>query len=270
MSQPQLPLNHASSGPPSSQLSFRTLSPYLTTATPVDAWDAATTVATNSNAAASLTTATPVDMWDAVTVVATSSNAAVSATATATSSSSSSAASAPDFTAMQSGGNTTSTYIVACGKQPFMLPCPLLANLWSTAPLLTLPWCSHPTFVSPHMVDAEYTNPGVHTGSTISSSSKVLLVRLDADSGSTGNNGDGAGTCPGRAQQQQAAAICHAADSIWRGQPGGAGGAALVAFGNSKGQQSRWEEPVLSEVRVGKTGLPLRRWALAPTTGCAA
>ncbi|KAI9467238.1 hypothetical protein BJY52DRAFT_56697 [Lactarius psammicola] len=53
-----------------------------------------------------------------------------------------------------------SVYLLTRGKQTFVLPCPLPANLQVTAPLLTFSWRSHPTFVAPRVIEVEYGGDG--------------------------------------------------------------------------------------------------------------
>lgn len=194
------------------------------------------------------TTATPVDTWDTATIVATDSNA----TATAT------AASVEDFAAAKSssGNNNTSIYIVTRGKQSFALPCPLPANLQSTAPLLTLSWRSHPTFVSPRVIDIEYTNIGIGGGGAMSSSS------------SESSSYDSTSTAAALAAMAMAPAPVPAARSSNRRRRRrvlqltafGEDGLEIQEvplsslFGNGKERLSRCEEPVVSEVDVGETG----------------
>jgi len=48
-----------------------------------------------------------------------------------------------------------SVYLLTRGKQTFVLPCPLPANLQATAPLLTFSWRSHPTFVAPRVIEVD-------------------------------------------------------------------------------------------------------------------
>ena len=196
------------------------------------------------------TTATPVDTWDTATIVATNSNA----TATAASSSGSSAASVEDFAAAQSSSssNNTSIYIVTRGKQSFALPCPLPANLQLTAPLLTLSWRSHPTFVSPRVIDIEYTNTG---GGGMSSSSSESS---SYDSTST------AAALAAMAMAASAPAPARAARSrrrrVLQLTAFGEDGLEIQEvplsslFGNGKERLSRCEEPVVSEVDIGETG----------------
>ncbi|KAI0306955.1 hypothetical protein B0F90DRAFT_1683794 [Multifurca ochricompacta] len=53
---------------------------------------------------------------------------------------------------------TQSVYLLTRGKQSFVLPCPLPANLQATAPLMTFLWRSHPTYVAPRVIQIEVDN----------------------------------------------------------------------------------------------------------------
>ena len=202
------------------------------------------------------TTATPVDTWDTATIVATDSNATATATATA--------ASVEDFAAAKSSsssGNNTSIYIVTRGKQSFALPCPLPANLQSTAPLLTLSWRSHPTFVSPRVIDIEYTNIDIGIG--IGGGGGAM-----SSSSSESSSYDSTSTAAALAAMAMAPAPVPTARSSNRRRRRrvlqltafGEDGLEIQEvplsslFGNGKERLSRCEEPVVSEVDIGETG----------------
>lgn len=215
--------------------------------------DLPTTITTNGTTP---TAATPVDTWDTATIVATnpSSNATAAATAMAASSSGSSATLIEDSAAAQSS-NSTSIYIVTRGKQSFALPCPLPANLQSTAPLLSLSWRSHPTFVSPRVIDIDYTNTGGGGGGHMSSSSESSSSSYDSTS-----------TAAAMAAASMAMAMEAAPPATRRRRrvlqltAFGEDGLEIQEvplsslFGNGKERLSRCEEPVVSEADIGETG----------------
>ena len=61
-------------------------------------------------------------------------------------------------------GPPQSIYLLTRGKQSFVLPCPLPANLQATAPLLTFSWRSQPTFVAPRVIKVEGGGDGIGAG----------------------------------------------------------------------------------------------------------
>jgi hypothetical protein len=122
-------------------------------------------------------------------------------------------------------GPPQSVYLLTRGKQSFMLPCPLPANLQATAPLLTFSWRSQPTFVQPRVVEVE-----------------------GGGDGTGGGGGEGGGpspwtVAPSRRRVLQLTAF---------GEDGLEVQETPLSF--SAKEKGRLEEPVVSEVIIGETG----------------
>ena len=125
-------------------------------------------------------------------------------------------------------GPPQSVYLLTRGKQSFVLPCPLPANLQATAPLLTFSWRSQPTFVAPR------------------------VIKVEGGGGGTGGGGGGGGEDGG--------------PSPWSAAPTRRRMLQLTAFGEdglevqetplsfSAKEKGRLEEPVVSEAILGETG----------------
>ncbi|KAH9173447.1 hypothetical protein EDB89DRAFT_2113970 [Lactarius sanguifluus] len=73
-----------------------------------------------------------------------------------------------------------SVYLLTRGKQTFVLPCPLPANLQGTAPLMTFSWRSHPTFVAPRVIElTAFSEDGLEVQETPLSFSVKEKARLE-------------------------------------------------------------------------------------------
>jgi hypothetical protein len=123
-------------------------------------------------------------------------------------------------------------YIVTRGKQSFALPCPLPADLQSTAPLLALSWRSHPTFVAPRVIDIDY---GGGAGSAESSDSPATATPTSTTSTAA------------RRRFLQFTAFGEDGLEIQETP-------LSSLFGNGKERSLRGEDPVVSEVDIGETG----------------
>lgn len=114
-------------------------------------------------------------------------------------------------------GSPQSVYLLTRGKQSFVLPCPLPANLQATAPLLTFSWRSHPTFVAPRVIEVESDGGGEGGGPSPWAATRRRMLQLTA----FGEDGLEIQETP-------------------------------LSF--SAKEKARLEEPVVSEVVIGETG----------------
>lgn len=160
-----------------------------------------------------------------------------------------------------------SVYLLTRGKQSFVLPCPLPANVQATAPLLTISWRSHPTYVSPRVVKI------IDSGSGNGGS--------EGSEGGGGGGGFSAGGGPAAAQegpshQAPPPPLPTYSNNTNNGNNGNSGSSSryrhvlqLTAFGEdgleiqeaplsaqsfSGREKARAEEPVVSEAILGDTG----------------
>jgi hypothetical protein len=123
-------------------------------------------------------------------------------------------------------GPPQSIYLLTRGKQSFVLPCPLPANLQATAPLLTFSWRSQPTFVAPRVIEVEGGGDGIGGGG-----------------GGEGGGPSPWSVAPTRRQMLQLTAF---------GEDGLEVQETPLSF--SAKEKARFEEPVVSEVIIGETG----------------
>ena len=136
----------------------------------------------------------------------------------------------------EGGSSPQSVYLLTRGKQSFVLPCPLPANLQTTAPLLTISWRSHPTSVAPRVIEVD------------------------------GGDGEGVGGGGGGGEGSGASAWGAPAQAPGPGPGRRRQVLQLTAFGEdglevqetplsfSGKEKARLEEPVVSEVVIGETG----------------
>jgi len=204
-----------------------------------------------TSTAPSLTATTSTGTWDTATLPATTNTTNSNATGTATATRHARSSSSPGVAsigesaaAAQSSSSSSSIYVVTRGKQTFVLPCPLPANLQSTAPLLVLPWRSHPTFVSPRVIDIEYPNPhptSARSDASYDSTSTAAAMAAAA----------AAPPVPARRRVLQLTAFGEDGLEIQEVPL-----SSLFGNGNGKGKErwSRYDEPVVSEVDIGETG----------------
>jgi len=106
-------------------------------------------------------TATPslasIDRWDASTINTANTNATATTPVTPATSSATllpTGASLPEVGSIQSQNG--SVYLVTRGKQTFLLPCPLPANMQAVVPLQTFSWRSPPSYVAPRVIKIDY------------------------------------------------------------------------------------------------------------------
>jgi len=146
---------------------------------------------------------------------------------------------------------------VTRGKQSFALPCPLPANLQSTAPLLTLSWRSHPTFVSPRVIDIEYTNTNIPGPMSSSSSSESSSYDSTSTAAALAAMAMAPAPVPALAARSSSN---RRRRRVLQLTAFGEDGLEIQEvplsslFGNGKERLSRCEEPVVSEVDIGETG----------------
>ncbi|KAI0248727.1 hypothetical protein BJV78DRAFT_1284612 [Lactifluus subvellereus] len=159
-----------------------------------------------------------------------------------------------------------SVYLLTRGKQSFVLPCPLPANLQATAPLLTISWRSHPTYVSPRVIKIDRGDGGGSPGGSEGGGSSL-------GSGGAGGQQEGSSqapppppplsTPPGRGRGRGRRSSSSSRSSRYRHV------LQLTAFGEdgleiqeaplsplsfSGREKARAEEPVVAEVVLGETG----------------
>ncbi|KAH9071689.1 hypothetical protein EDB83DRAFT_2221096 [Lactarius deliciosus] len=117
-------------------------------------------------------------------------------------------------------------YLLTRGKQTFVLPCPLPANLQGTAPLMTFSWRSHPTFVAPRAIEVESGGAG---------------------DGSGGGEGGGLPSpwIPPLVQRRMLQLTAFSEDGLEVQE---------TPLSFSVKEKARLEEPVVSEVVIGETG----------------
>ncbi len=119
-----------------------------------------------------------------------------------------------------------SVYLLTRGKQTFMLPCPLPANLQATSPLLTFSWRSPPTFVA----------------------SRVIEIECGSENGGGAEGGGPSppwGLLPAPAWRRLLQLTAFGEDGLEIQE------APLLS---SVKEKARLEEPVVSEVVIGETG----------------
>jgi hypothetical protein len=131
----------------------------------------------------------------------------------------------PTPTTLVGDGPPESVYLLTRGKQTFVLPCPLPANLQATAPLLTFSWRSQPTFVAPRVIEVE-----------------------GGGDGNGGGGGEGGGPSPWTAVPMRRRVLQLTAF----GEDGLEVQETPLSF--SVKEKARLEEPVVSEVVIGETG----------------
>jgi hypothetical protein len=179
-------------------------------------------------AAAAATASASTDAWDTSTTIAAAPGAGFPE-------------GSPTAEQSQFNNGGGSIYIVTRGKQSFALACPLPADLQSTAPLLTLSWRSHPTFVAPRVIDIDY-GYGGGAGSVESSDSPATATPTSASTSTSTSTAAGA-----RRRVLQFTAFGEDGLEIQETP-------LSSLFGNGKERSSRGEDPVVSEVDIGETG----------------
>ena len=130
-------------------------------------------------------------------------------------------------------GPPQSVYLLTRGKQSYVLPYPLPANLQATAPLLTFSWRSHPTFVAPRVIEVEGGGDGNSGGGS-----------------GGGGGGEGGGPSPWAATPPPARRRMLQLTAF--GEDGLEVQETPLSF--SMKEKARLEEPVVSEVVIGETG----------------
>jgi len=134
---------------------------------------------------------------------------------------------APPTPATASGNRPPqSVYLLTRGKQSFVLPCPLPANLQTTAPLLTFSWRSHPTSVAPRVIEV-----------------------VGGGEGGGGGGGEGGRASPWAAPPARRRVLQLTAF----GEDGLEVQETPLSLFSGK-EKARLEEPVVSEVVIGETG----------------
>jgi len=131
----------------------------------------------------------------------------------------------PTPSTLEGDGPPQSIYLLTRGKQSYVLPCPLPANLQATAPLLTVSWRSHPTFVALRVIEVE-----------------------GGGDGNGGGGGEGGGPSPWSAAPPRRRMLQLTAF----GEDGLEVQETPLSF--SAKEKGRLEEPVVSEVILGETG----------------
>ncbi|KAH9960520.1 hypothetical protein BC827DRAFT_1268217 [Russula dissimulans] len=111
-------------------------------------------------------TATPslasIDRWDASSTNTLSTSATTTPVTPATSSAPliATGASLPEegisATSPTAQSQNSSVYLVTRGKQSFLLPCPLPANMQAVVPLQAFSWRSPPSYIAPRVIELDY------------------------------------------------------------------------------------------------------------------
>ncbi|KAI9513166.1 hypothetical protein F5148DRAFT_1317751 [Russula earlei] len=106
--------------------------------------------------AASSTSMAPRDPWDTAAATRPSSKSAATASRTSAPRDDASAAASAAAATTTAPAAHDGVYLVTRGKQSFVLPCPLPANMQAVIPLHTFSWRSPPTFVVPRTIDVDH------------------------------------------------------------------------------------------------------------------
>jgi hypothetical protein len=136
-----------------------------------------------------------------------------------------------------------SVYFLTRGKQTFMLPYPLPANLQSTVPLLTVTWRSYPTYVSPRIIKVDDDNN--NSGGGKEEGTEAALPPLPPAGLSAAGRG------PSHRYKHILQLTAFGEDGL---EVQEAPLYPLFALSGRGGEKARAEEPVMSEVATGETG----------------